>query len=322
VIENETRQLRELVEAALPELEMVIGWGGGYDPIHTTPVFIRDCGDISKLVWSPFCAQNLSGYLVKTPALQPAEKAKKIGICVKGCDSRSLVALIQEKFISRDKLHIIGFPCRGTVDWRRVMRHGTVWGVKAARVEGERLLVEHAGGLSDFELKEVLSRKCLRCLHPNPLIRDVLVGEPVLPRVVPEDVYRDVEEFEQRSLEERLKFWQSELDRCMRCYACRNACPLCVCQDRCIAETRDPKWLTQHMGISEKYLFHFIHAMHLAGRCTECGECERVCPMEIPVALMKEKLNRITRELMGYEAGIDPGAVPPLLTFSPDETGV
>ena len=66
----------------------------------------------------------------------------------------------------------------------------------------------------------------------------------------------------------------------MRCYACRNACPLCVCQERCIAETLDPKWLTQRMGIPEKFLFHFVHAMHLAGRCTECGECEHVTTME------------------------------------------
>jgi L-lactate utilization protein LutB len=76
------------------------------------------------------------------------------------------------------------------------------------------------------------------------------------------------------------------------------------------------------MGIPEKFLFHFIHAMHLAGRCTECGECERVCPMEIPVTLMKEKLNKIMEEMLGYVAGLDPTAIPPLLTFNPSETGV
>jgi ferredoxin len=76
------------------------------------------------------------------------------------------------------------------------------------------------------------------------------------------------------------------------------------------------------MGLPEKFLFHFIHALHLAGRCTECGECERVCPMEIPVTLMKEKLGRIVGDLMGYEAGIDADATPPLLTFSPAETGI
>jgi ferredoxin len=169
---------------------------------------------------------------------------------------------------------------------------------------------------------DVLARKCLRCAYPNPVIHDELAGEAVKARVSPEDAYMDVLEIENRPLEERLQFWSKELDRCMRCYACRNACPLCVCQDRCIIETRDPNWLPQYTNLSEKFLFHFIHALHLAGRCTECGECERVCPMEIPVTLMKEKLNRITRELFGYEAGIDPEAVPPLLTFNPGDTGL
>ena len=314
------KKLRELVEESFEDLSVVIGWGEGFDPLHATPVFIKERESLGKLLWSPMCAQNLSGFLVKPPALKA--EGKKIGICVKGCDSRSLVALLQEKFISRESLHIFGLPCRGTIDWRRVMKKEPLFGVKSARVDGERLVVEDSRGSRELELKEVLFRKCLRCLHPNPVIYDVLVGEPVSSRISPAELYRDVEELEEKSLQERLSFWQSELDRCLRCYACRNACPLCVCQERCIAETRDPKWLTQYMGISEKYLFHFIHSLHLAGRCTECGECERVCPMEIPVGLMKEKLGRSARDLLGFEAGLDPGGVPPLLTFDPGETGI
>ncbi len=322
MFENATKQLRETVEAALPELDTVVGWGAGYDPLHMTPVFIRNAEDLSKLEWSPFCVQNLSGYLVKDPAVRAQDPSKKIGICVKGCDSRSLVALIQEKFIERKQIHVFGIPCRGTVDWRRVMKLSPLTGIQSARVEESRLVVEDANGGHTFALEDVLARKCLRCAHPNPVIHDVLIGEPVTPRVAVENSYGDVERMEEQSLEERLGFWKKELDKCLRCYACRNACPLCVCQDRCIAETREPRWLTQRVGTSEKFLFHFIHALHLAGRCTECGECERACPMEIPVTLIKEKLNKITLELMSYEAGMDPEAVPPLLTFNPGETGL
>jgi formate dehydrogenase (coenzyme F420) beta subunit len=321
VTDKETKKLHQLVEAALPGLDVVIGWGTGFDALRSVPIFVKKAEDIAKLTVNPLCAQNLTGYLAKTPPIQPTE-GKKVGVCVKGCDSRSLVTLIQEKFINRDQIHIFGVPCSGTVDWRRVMKITPLVGVKSAEVEGDRLMVEDTNGRHEFPLSDVLARKCQRCQYPNPIIHDDLVGEPVTPRVSAEEAYKDVEAIEEMALGDRLSYWQDELDRCIRCYACRNACPLCVCQEKCIAETREPRWLTQRVGTSEKFLFHFIHAMHLAGRCSECGECERVCPKEIPVTLIKEKLNKVTKELMDYEAGLDVEAVPPLLTFNPGETGI
>jgi formate dehydrogenase (coenzyme F420) beta subunit len=319
---SDTEKIHKRVEAALPGLDVVIGWGAAYDPLRTTPVFTRKAEEIARLVWSPFCTQNLAGYLVKEPAVKSSDPAKKIGILVKGCDSRSLVALIQEKFITRDQIHIFGISCTGTIDWRKVMNMAPLADIKKTRVEGERLMVEDATGSHEFKLEEVLLRKCLKCEHPNPVIYDELITDPVSPRVVSKAADKDIDALEAKSLEERLAFWQAELGKCMRCYACRNACPLCVCQDKCIAESREPRWLPQYMHMSEKYLFHFIHALHLAGRCTGCGECERACPMEIPVTLIKEKLNQITREILVYEAGLDPEAVPPLLTYDPSDTGL
>ena len=50
-------------------------------------------------------------------------------------------------------------------------------------------------------------------------------------------------------------------------------------------------------------MFHMIHALHLAGRCTECGECERACPMNIPLGKLKKKINMDMLELFDYVAG-------------------
>ncbi len=319
---NQQAALRRHIESALPELEVLLGWEQGYEPLRTSPLFVRSPRDLARLIWSPFCVQNLTGYLVKPPAVELSDNTKRIGICVRGCDSRSLIALMQEKFVEREHLHIIGLPCQGTVDWKRVHRKASLVNVRSASIEGDTLLVTDARDTHHFPLQSVLARRCLRCRYPNPLIYDELIGETVESRVGASNAWQDVQAIEALSLEERLAFWRKELDRCIRCYACRNACPLCVCQDRCIAEARDPKWMTQRLNLPEKFMFHFIHALHLAGRCTECGECERVCPSEIPVALMKEKLNRIALELLEYEAGIDPKAVPPLLTFNEAEAGI
>ncbi len=314
--------LHKQAEKAWPELELLIGWETGYDKVHTTPLFVRNSGGISRLTWNPFCTQNLTGYLVKNPAVRSAETNKKIGICVKGCDSRSLVALVQENLIERERFYVIGIPCPGVIDLRKLIPPSGSPKILAVQVNDDQLEVENAAGVQRFAMEDVLMRKCKRCVYPNPVIHDVLIGEPVSPRIEKHEIYEDAARIEQLPLPERLSFWQEQLDRCIRCYACRNACPLCVCQDRCIAETRDPKWLTQYMGLPEKFMFHFIHAMHLAGRCTECGECERVCPMEIPVALIKEELNKITKELFDFEAGLDPQKVPPLLTFDASEAGI
>lgn len=317
-----TKKLQETVRDIMPQVEAVLGWERGFNDLRIKPVTIKEENQVSRLVWNPFCVQNLAGYLVKTPSLIPREGGK-IALCVKGCDSRSVVALIQEHFLSRDQVFIIGIPCSGTVDWRKVVKRiGKSVAVYKADVRNGFLVVEHSAGKDEMPFEEVLLRRCLRCAYPNPVLYDVTVGEAVTPRIAKDELYGDVREFEEKSLDERRNFWMETLSRCIRCYACRNACPLCICQDWCIAERRDPKWVTQKPTLKDILMFHGIHALHLAGRCTECGECERVCPMEIPVTFIKEKLNETTFRLFSYEAGLDPDGVPPLLTFNPHETGI
>jgi formate dehydrogenase subunit beta len=306
--------LQARVREDLPKLDRVIGWGAGFDPLHATPLFIRSDDDVDRLIWSPLCVHNLTTYLTGLPG--------QTGIIVKGCDNRSIVELLQEKLLDRDRLVIYGLPCRGVVDLAKIMRLVDAGRVASVSFADDRLSIEADGRKHDLALREVLAERCLTCRYPNPVIYDHLIGDPGEPEVETEDPYADLQELEAMPIRARFDYWQAQMERCIRCYACRNACPLCVCRDFCIAETRDPHWLSQETAVSEKWLFQMVHALHLAGRCTECGECERACPMNIPLLAFKRKLNKEIKELFDYEAGGDPDAKPPLYTFQVEEAKI
>jgi ferredoxin len=121
---------------------------------------------------------------------------------------------------------------------------------------------------------------------------------------------------------ERFKFWEKEMSRCIRCYACRNSCPLCICRYHCVAASREPHWVTQADSVRDKLMFQVIHATHTAGRCTGCGECLRACPVGIPVMLFKRTLGRAVERIFDYTAGIDVESTPPLLTFKTEEATI
>lgn len=91
---------------------------------------------------------------------------------------------------------------------------------------------------------------------------------------------------------------------------------MCYCRDVCIIQTQDPHWVGGDVNTGEAEMMQLIRVNHLAGRCTGCGECERACPVGIPLMLLMQEQNRAVEELFGYRAGTDPEAKPPLLTFN------
>lgn len=312
-------QLKDAIREKLPDLDLVIGWGPGFDALHVTPLFMRKPEDVDKFVFGPLCVNNLATYLTGL-------KGRKIGLVVKGCDSRSVVELLQEGLLKREDLTIFGLPCAGVADLTKVRRALDAQGVDMGRVSkveatDGQITVEIDGKPYALKLADVAADKCGVCRYHNAIIIDHFFGEP-LPPSVEHDAYADVAAFESKSLEERMGHWQEEMKRCIRCYACRNACPMCVCRDHCIAQSRDPHWLSEQDTTRDKFMFQMIHAMHLAGRCTECGECQRACPVDIPILALKRKLNREIRDLFAYEAGVDPQARPPLMAFKVEEQNI
>jgi formate dehydrogenase (coenzyme F420) beta subunit len=307
-------ELKTEIKKRLPDLDMVIGWEQGFDPLRATPLFMRTEDDVDKLLWGPLCVHNLATYL-------PGLKGKKVGIVVKGCDSRSVVELLQEKLINRDEVVIFAASCSGVVSVRKIQESlGSLDYVEAISADTGTVEITADGQTHDLKFDDVAASKCGRCQYHTALVSDVFVGEPDNGKA--NDDYEDVTVFEAKPQEERLAFWMTEMDRCVRCYACRNACPLCVCRDHCVAQSRDPHWMTQEDTTQNKWFFQMIHAMHLAGRCTECGECERACPVGIPLLLLKRKMNKEIHEVFDYKAGTRIDATPPLQAFKVEEDNI
>jgi formate hydrogenlyase subunit 6/NADH:ubiquinone oxidoreductase subunit I len=217
-----------------------------------------------------------------------------VAITAKGCDVRALFVLIQEKQIKREDVHIIGLACPGVLSGK-------------AMAEGKQEVSE-----------ETLAAKCRICQVHTPLEYDFLLGEKVDSPRPTADPYGQIQELESRSPEERWEFWQRELDRCIKCYACRQVCPLCYC-NRCITEKSLPQWIEKSPHARGNLAWNIIRAFHLTGRCIGCGECERACPMDIPLMLLNQKMAKEVAEQFGYVSGMDYGAEPALATFDPKD---
>ena len=316
---DRTPELRAKIAAELEGVDFVLGYGRGFDPLHATPVTVRSEKDLGRLIFDPTCVQNLATSLYGL-------RGKRLGVVVKGCDSRSVTQLLQERLWERENLVIFGLPCEGVIDLAKLRASMDVASVKAASFIGSprngllRLTLPEGGRevVIEKESAGLLADKCLRCQYPNPLVSDHVIGPETLPQGA-QDTYADLAALEKLSTQERFDFWKRQMGRCIRCYACRNACPLCVCKHVCLADSREPHWLSAEATLQEKWLFQVMHALHLAGRCTECGECQRSCPMGIPILLLKRMMNRELKELFNYQAGVSLEAIPPLHTFLMEE---
>ena len=120
-------------------------------------------------------------------------------------------------------------------------------------------------------------------------------------------------EFQKMSLKEKDEFWRKQFGKCIKCYGCRNACPVCICKE-CYMENH---FFTKGGELPVQFpSFHFIQRYHHAAQCIECGECELVCPMDIPLRLISQVLLRQIKEMYDYVPGMDPEQPCPLYTIT------
>jgi len=291
---------RKLLEKGT--VDVFIGYRKGSVPMMNEPILIKDASESDLLHWDSHCGLNLCNYLTK--------RVDRVGIVANGCNSRNIVTHIVENQIKREQLYIVGVPCTGVIDHRTVRL--AVGGREILEVceNGGVFTVSGADFQETFEKKDFLRNNCALCIHRNPVEYDEMAADPV-PEQKGVDPFQGIQAVERKSPEEKQRHFRELLSPCIRCYACRNACPLCYCPTCFVDESR-PQWVGKSIDPVDTMTFHFLRAYHCAGRCTDCGACERVCPVGIPVRELTRKLNKDVFELFGWEPGLDGQQRPPL----------
>jgi formate dehydrogenase subunit beta len=248
------------------------------------PVRVSDESAVQQLVFDDDCVHNLMSYIDLTGD-------ERVGVMLKGCDGRALVQLVAEGELDRERVKVLGVVCPG-------LRSGG------------------AGAAEDGELHV----KCRTCRVNTPPVYDELIEGEAEPWDRDADL-TEIEEVEAKSHEDRAQEFRGEFEKCIRCYACRDICPLCYCEE-CVTEKTRPQWVEVSVKPSSNLYWHLIRAYHLAGRCVECGECDRACPVDIPLRRLNRKMAADVERLFGYRSGMDPDATPAMQEFKEDEEHV
>lgn len=288
------------------KVQKVLGWKKGLFDEDITPAVFTSAEELDKdFVFNKYCKANLSKYLVKiTREIEVKKSTTKMNntmakqrdpnaaeapipsevvlVFLKPSDTYSFTQLLKENRITREDVYAIGVPCQDTLD----------------------------GG----EL-------CESCTGKKHVSCDELLGVDENEEASPNTKrMEEVSKLEAMTSEQRFEFWRNELSRCIRCNACRNVCPACTCE-KCVFDN-NALYTTQKVAETnfEENLFHIIRAWHVAGRCTDCGECSRVCPQNIPLYLLNRKFIKDINEIYGeYQAGADMESKPAMITFKEDD---
>lgn len=312
---QEVNKLVERASALLADgtVDRVLGWKAGEFGYDVTPAVFRSAQELEQsFVWNDFCGANFSKYLVKETLGEG-----RVLVFLKPCDTYSFNQLLTEHRFDREKVYAIGVPCDGMLDGGKLRdRAGEL---ASFAVEGDTVTVETLyDGTLTLPRAELLPDRCVNCKSKKHVAYDELLGEDG--DVLDSHRFDEVERLERMTADERYAFWQNELSRCIRCNACRDVCPACTCE-KCVFDNSNSGVENKAAANSfEEKLFHIIRAFHVAGRCTDCGECSRVCPQHIPLHLLNRKfIHDIDRFYGDYQAGAEVGSRAPIVNYSKDD---
>ncbi len=299
-------RIKELLETK--EYNRVLGWEQGEFFYDRTPK-VFNAENLDQLKYDDFCGSNLSKYLI-----DQMSSPEKIIALLKPCDCYSFNQLCTEHRVDRDRVYAIGIGCRGKIDVEKLRKAG-IKGITEITEKDGMLIIQTLYGEKKIERKEALLDKCLCCKGKEHRGVDETIGESEETTIG--DKFEMVAKLEAMSPEERFEFWRSELSKCIRCNACRNVCPACSCI-KCVFD--NPKTGIANKAAADDFeenIFHIIRAYHVAGRCTDCGECSRVCPQGIPLHLLNRKMIKDINEFYGdFQAGESIGQRHPLTDFT------
>lgn len=311
---------REILVSKASELlgngtvDRVLGWRTGEFDYDVTPAVFGSADELENgFVWNSFCGANFSKYLIR----ETGKSESKVLVFLKPCDTYSFNQLLTEHRFDREKVYAVGVPCDGMLDTGKI--RDCADGIAAVRENDGKIEVETLyDGTLTFERETLLPDRCVNCKSKKHVAYDELLGSDG--EVLDSARFDEVEKIEKMTPDERFAFWQGELSRCIRCNACRDVCPACTCE-KCVFDNPNSGVENKAAANSfEEKMFHIIRAFHVAGRCTDCGECSRVCPQHIPLHLLNRKFIKDIDNFYGeYQAGAEAGSRAPIVNYTTED---